>query len=285
VALGAAFVLTSAANTAVDDWLYGTWTCSPYNYLRMNIIEGRAASFGTAPWWFYFREVLMYLVPPYSLLILPILIWGAWRCRRHPLVWAVVPFFIGHTVAAHKETRFLIPVSYALVPLVALSLDNLPSTTSRVLARLYHSVAGRWATRFFVGLNLITVVVMAAKPADERERVFRYLYDEAKKHPITVYTVTTSPYVQITDPLRFYRPETLTVKALGTIDELRAAAAAEPGSVFFFQRSFTPPSWQASSGLRLTPVVRTLPDFVNRVNINDWVSRMNAWTVFEVEAR
>ena len=40
----------------------------------------------------------------------------------------------------------------------------------------------------------------------------------------------------------------------------------------------------AASGLEVTPVARTLPQWVTRVNVNNWVSRMRVWTVFSVRA-
>ncbi|NJK90331.1 MAG: hypothetical protein HC923_13735 [Myxococcales bacterium] len=39
-----------------DRWGYGEWTFPPLEYFRVNLIEGKAASFGTDPWWFYLAD-------------------------------------------------------------------------------------------------------------------------------------------------------------------------------------------------------------------------------------
>ena len=55
---------------------------------------------------FYFAQMLAILVPPFSLVLVRLLGAGMWLCWRNVLVWAVLPFVIGHTVLGHKEVRF-----------------------------------------------------------------------------------------------------------------------------------------------------------------------------------
>ena len=284
VALTAGFVVACAAGTAADHWLYDAWVFTPFEYARANLIEGKAAAFGVKPWWFYGGQILLYLVPPFSLVLFGLLGAAAWFCRRHVLVWAALPFLVGHTLIGHKEARFLIPITYALVPLLVLAADNLPSRVAATAARWARSRTGRAGVRAFVVLNLAVLAVMTFKPSSETEAVYRWLWQASEKEPITVYTVTGSPYNIISLDLYFYRAPNVTVKRLQTIDDLREAATREPGRVFFFQRSFTTPGWLAASGLDVTPVVRTLPAWVTRVNVNDWVARMNVWTVFSIRA-
>jgi phosphatidylinositol glycan class B len=283
-AIAAGFVLACAAGTLADRWLYDAWVFTPYEYARANLIEGKAAAFGVKPWWFYGGQILLYLVPPFSLVLLGLLGAGIWVCRRHVLVWAALPFLVGHTLIGHKEARFLIPITYALVPLLVLAADNLPSRVAGTAARWARSRTGRYGVRAFVALNLVVLTVMTFKPSSETETVYRWLWQASEKQPITVYTVTGSPYNIISLDMYFYRAPNVTVKRLETIDDLREATTREPGRVFFFQRSFNAPGWLVASGLTLTPAVRTLPSWVTRVDVNDWVTRMNVWTVFAVRA-
>jgi phosphatidylinositol glycan class B len=280
----AGFVVACVAGAFADRWLYGGWVLTPYEYARANLIEGKAAAFGVKPWWFYGGQILLYLVPPFSLVFVGLLVAGAWYCRRHILVWATLPFLVGHSLIGHKEARFLIPITYAVVPLMVLAADNLPARAATTFAGWARSRAGRYGARVFVVLNLAVLAVMTLKPSSETEIVYRWLWQASEKQPITVYTVTGSPYNIISLDTYFYRAPNVTVKRLETIEDLRAAAAAAPGRVFFFPRSYTPPGWLASSGLDVTPAIRTLPSWVTRVNVNDWVARMNVWTVFAIHA-
>jgi hypothetical protein len=82
--------------------------------------------------------------------------------------------------------------------------------------------------------------------------------------------------------LNFYRPANVTVKRVGDVEELRATIANGGGRVFLFQSSLRPPLWMAQNRIGCTPVVRTLPSWVSRVNVNNWTSRICVWTVFSL---
>jgi hypothetical protein len=139
--------------------------------------------------------------------------------------------------------------------------------------------------RAFVAVNLVALAVMTVKPSHETEVLFRWLWDASVNQPITVYTATDSPYKFLSLEICFYRHPNTAVRNFETIEGLRQAAAAAPGRVFFFHRSFSPPDWLAASGLDVVPVARTLPEWTTDVNVNNWVSRMRVWTVFAIRTR
>ncbi len=279
------FLMACAVCAVADRWLYDAWVFTPYEYVRANLIEGKAASFGLEPWWYYGGQMLLFFIPPFSIALIGLLGAAVWYDRRHVLVWATVPFLVGHSLIGHKEVRFLVPITYAVVPLLVLAADRFASGASVTVARWAHSRAGRFSARAFVVVNLVALAVATVKPSHETEILFRWLWDASEKQPITVYTSTESPYRFLSLEICFYRHPNTTVRNFETIDGLRQAAAAAPGRVFFFHRSFAPPEWLAASGLEVTPVARTLPSWVTRVNVNNWVSRMRVWTVFAVRTR
>lgn len=281
-ALAGSFLLACAFNTALDRWLYGAWVWTPFNYFYANLVEGKAATFGTEPWWFYLAQMLAVLVPPFSVLLVALLGASVWLCRRNALVWAVVPFLIGHNLLGHKETRFLIPMTYAIVPLLVLAADRLPGPLCARLARWPGPGAAAVAGRVFVALNLLALSVMTFKPSSETSAVYRGLYEESRKGPMVLYTASLLPYAMAGNAVDFYRPENLTVKNLRDISEVRASMDASPGRVFFFQQSLRPPAWMAANGIACAPVARTLPLWTTRVNLNNWMARMYLWSVFSV---
>ena len=283
-ALASSFLMACAACTLADRWLYDAWVFTPYEYLRANLIEGKAASFGLEPWWYYLGQMLLFLIPPFSLVLVGLLGAAAWYERRHVLIWTTVPFLVGHSLIGHKEVRFLVPITYAVVPLLVLAADRFASGAPDRLARWTRSRGGRFAVRTFVAFNLAALAVVTVKPSHETEILFRWLWDASAERPITVYTATESPYRFLSLEICFYRHPGTTVRNFETIEGLRQAAAAAPGRVFFFHRSFSPPDWLAASGLEVVPVARTLPQWVTRVNVNNWVSRMRVWTVFSIRA-
>jgi phosphatidylinositol glycan class B len=283
-AMALSFLVAGAAGVLADRWLYDAWVFTPYEYVRANLIEDKAAGFGVEPWWFYGGQMLLFLLPPFSVMLVGLLGAAAWYHRRHVLVWTTLPFLVGHSLIAHKEDRFLVPITYAVVPLLVLVADRFASGASATLERWTRSRAARNAARAFVVVNLVALAVVTVKPSHETEVLFRWLWDASQKQPITVYTATDSPYRFLSLEICFYRSPNTTVRNFDTIEDLRQAAAAAPGRVFFFHRSFSPPDWLAASGLEVTPVARTLPAWVTRVNVNNWVSRMRVWTVFSIRS-
>jgi phosphatidylinositol glycan class B len=280
--LAASFALAGALNIALDHWLYGAWVNTPYNYFHANLVEGKAAMFGTQPWWFYFAQMLALLVPPFSLVLVALLAAGVWLCRRNVLVWAVVPFLAGHTVLGHKEIRFLIPITYAIVPLLILAADKMPASLRAWASGWRRRRVAALAVWIFVALNTLALLVMTFKPSSETAIVYEWLYAQSRDAPIVLYTGSRLPYSMGSYEVNFYRPGNIRVRNVGNVEELRAAIANGHGRVFLFQPSFRPPLWAAQNRIGCTPVVRTLPSWVSRINVNNWTSRMYVWTVFSL---
>jgi hypothetical protein len=91
---------------------YGTWAFPAWGYLRINLMEGRAASFNPHPFWMYFAWIFQ-LIPTTTL---PLLAAAIYLAVKRPLHWLALPtlvYFALHCVLTNKEYRFLFP----LVPL------------------------------------------------------------------------------------------------------------------------------------------------------------------------
>ena len=122
---------------------YGQWVLTPWRYFNYNLIRGEMNRFGQAPWWDFFRMSMTEAWPfiGFALLITSIVAWL--RHPRHPLTWAGVPFYLLHSVIAHKELRFLFPLAMhgpiLSHPLKALILSTLSSTQRPILSTLSSS--------------------------------------------------------------------------------------------------------------------------------------------------
>lgn len=108
LALGGAAML--GVGVLVDYWLYGTWTCSPVNYLRENILNSHIDKFGIKPWYFYLSDTVSKGSVVYGLAILAATCWFFVRNPKHVITWTMVPFLLAHQLVGHKELRFLFPV-------------------------------------------------------------------------------------------------------------------------------------------------------------------------------
>ncbi len=111
---GSAVVL---AGTLIDYWFYGEFVIVPWNYLNINLLEGKATEFGTSPWYYYFYYVFRFAFFPFGSIIILSFLFFVLKKPRNIIVWAVVPFVFVHMLIGHKELRFLFPL-INLVPLM-----------------------------------------------------------------------------------------------------------------------------------------------------------------------
>lgn len=109
--LGAALSLLAAG--ALDWVTWGAPFHSYWTYLRVNILEGKAASFGTVPWYYYF----VWMIQTWSWglpLVASLVLLGA---RKQPLLLLVAAVVVlSHSPIGHKEYRFIYPaLTFAMV--------------------------------------------------------------------------------------------------------------------------------------------------------------------------
>lgn len=255
-----------------DIWLYGETTFAPYNYFISNIVDNKAAYWGTSPWWFYFSQTVLTAVPPVSVLLLLFLGVGIWKKRSHVLVWAFVPFLLAHILVGHKEMRFMYPM---LLPVLLISVWGMQEIRERLSNR---SVVWRWSYRFFVLALVVNCLLLPARSllaAQESVACFHFLYRYAAEKPVTVYSHKKLLYEAVGLNMNFYRTPNIR-----NIMYLNVQAKKIPEGALLL-----------SQDLKLkNPPVRAeteriyayFPDWILNVNLNDWQSRTRMWSVHEV---
>ena len=106
----------------VDKLTWGDWFHSALRYLQFNLVEGKAAKWGVAPWEWYAR-VLWRSMPLVTVLLGAGAVLSA---RRAPGVVATALVFLAvHTITPHKELRFLLPVMPVVCALTAVGMTAL----------------------------------------------------------------------------------------------------------------------------------------------------------------
>lgn len=88
-----------------DRWFYGRWVCTPWNFVRLNLVADIGSHYGSHPWHWYFSQglpaVLALQLVPFFLGI------RIGRCRL--LVAIVFWHMLVLSFVSHKEFRFLLP--------------------------------------------------------------------------------------------------------------------------------------------------------------------------------
>ena len=198
-----AFLTAAALGVVADRWGYGEWTATPWNYLRVNLFEGRSLQWGRQPAAFYLTSLLE-VHPPLSALLLGAVLLFVAAAPKDPITWTLVPFVLGHAVQAHKELRFLFPLAPLAAAVPALLLFD-PALRLRGAAdwvrRHRRLVAG------VVALDLAFLAALLLVPIRHDLGVQTSLREWLEAEPATeVVLVRTEPFVDNGVALAFLRP-------------------------------------------------------------------------------
>ncbi len=254
-AMAIAFLGVCAVNALGDHWLYGVWTFTPLNYLRVNLVEGRSAAYGVSPWWLIGVYASVALIPPFSLALIVLLAAGSWYARREAIVWTVIPFLAVHTIVAHKEPRFVLPLVYFVGSWLAIGAAALPAAIAVTLARWRRPIVATAAA--FCLVNAAALCVAIVLPANDRIALDRWLRDQHARGVRTVYALAPRKTVVPANVTNSFYDSGIALTPVTAIDEL---SSRRP--VFVYYASTAMPAALARMGC--TPVFETFPRWLSR---------------------
>jgi phosphatidylinositol glycan class B len=90
----------------VDRYFYGFWTIPVLGNFHFNVLEGMGSLYGTHPWYWY----LLAGLPVISGLLLPVIVWGFVKHYNQPMWLIIATYLLLHSISAHKEFRFILPI-------------------------------------------------------------------------------------------------------------------------------------------------------------------------------
>lgn len=224
----AGFLSATLLGVFSDRLGYGEWILPPVRYFAVNLLEGKAAEFGTRPTEAYVGLLWHDLGKPFGALVLLVFVGLLLRRPKDLLVWSALPFILLHAIIAHKETRFLSPC-YFLVPVAA--------------AILYEELAQRWPGRGWRA----SAVVLAALNGFYLLTAHGFflsgggLREALGAEPIgPVYYVGDHPFGGEQPRMDLYWPKTQTVEPL-PVEAIEARLALEPQLYFAYHGRHVPP--------------------------------------------
>ena len=255
----------------IDRWFYGEWTLTTWNYFYQAIVQNKIVEFGSDPWWYYFEIVFLKVIPPFSIIIIASFIVVFIFKRNDILTWTIIPYLLLHFIIAHKETRFLFSI-IGFVPIIIIksveiiqerwNLAFLENRYVKIIAKLF------WIT------NIVALVVITFKPADNQISLYQKLYNDYKT-PATLYYTTDNPYHRILD-VNFYKRSNLELKKINATNDLNFDSSRKQLFVTIDKNAVN----EIKTRKRL--IYSTLPDWIMRFDFNHWVERTKCWYVYEL---
>ena len=187
----------------IDSWFYGEWTLALFNNFQANIIEGKAAEYGSTPWYFYLFLVFRYTFFPIGTFILLSLITTVITRPKSLYVWVIIPFLVGHSLIDHKELRFLFPLVNLLPILIIWLMQTVLRSVGNATGRI---VVGSFFGFIFI-INIVALPIASMKPAGAgRVAITEQIHDlNTKKRAVVLHTSGNNPYSPWGLTTNFYR--------------------------------------------------------------------------------
>jgi len=273
VLMAMAFFAMFGLGVVIDKWFYGDWVLTTWNYLKWNILADRVSTFGTAPWYYYMTQTILDAIPPFSVVYVVSFLWFIFKRPKSAITWTIVPFMLVHFLIGHKETRFMFPMLGFLPVVIAFLVDDLMSRFGKDF--FVKNKWAYWGKRLFWVANVVMVVIVMFRPANDRIWRHRAFYN-AIKGPATIFFDDTSPFGEGLS-YKFYMKPDLEILPYDVVDTI----LPDPNRQVFLAttnremiKKYAPLSRR---------IYRSNPEWIKRFDFNGWVSRTSFLYVLELK--
>lgn len=284
VGFGIAFVIGSLC----EYWLYGHWNVSGWNYVYQNIVENKAAKYGVEPWYWYFEQIVVQGLAPYSVIMLLSIPFMLRYQSKHILTWMMFFFLIGHIVVAHKEFRFLYPLAFFFPYWAVTTVQVLGDLLKKYHDKAWYLKGKNIAWKSFAIANTIALLLMITKPANDILALNEVLLKNLKKETIIIYSYEFNPYANgDTLGATFYANPLIKSFCIDTFMKDTSVLVGKNVWLFSehayakdeFMFQYAGPFFDSSR----TKVLWTrLPTWTYHFNFNQWLERSNAYTIYQL---
>jgi GPI mannosyltransferase 3 len=116
-------------STVLDTLYFNRPTFPAWNFIRFNFLEELSIFYGSMSWHYYLSEGLPMLLTTY----LPFSLYGLASSVISIYTFLIAGVILSFSVIAHKEARFISPLSPLLLVFAAYSISRLPKRIKRVV--------------------------------------------------------------------------------------------------------------------------------------------------------
>lgn len=282
------FLLVFGMGMLCDRWLYGHWAVSSIGYVYQNIIANKAAQFGVFPWYWYFQQIVILGLAPYSIfMLLSIPLMLVYR-PKNIITWCMVLFLLAHIVVGHKEFRFLFPLAFFYPFLAINSLELVHEKLKKFHQLKGYILAKNIFAKSFWLANGIALILMITKPANDLVALNQVFYDLVKKETLLIYSHEFDHTMNGGSMgVHFYAHPLITsynidkfikdTNALKNKEVWIFSEKARPQDEFIFNSAG---SFFDSS--KTSILWSRYPQWIYKFNFNGWIERSNVYTLYRL---
>jgi GPI mannosyltransferase 3 len=260
----------------IDYWFYEDFQLTPVNYFVSNIIENKAAQWGTHGWWYYFWLFFQLAIPPLSIFLLIFFFIGLYKKPTDVFTWCIIPFLIAHFWVGHKEMRFMFPMALCFMYLTAIGVDLIIHSTK-------YARAIRIMFTLSVIINLPLLTFRMFMPAREAIGYLNFINDYSTKNKVDIFCFEKDAYKLGGDlSVNFYRSPIVSCREVKDNTELTGYLMKEkPSQALILETTInTENTWD---GYKAESAYCFYPLWIRHFNIGNWQSRTQMWNIKRIE--
>lgn len=258
------FLTVTLLAMGVDHWGYGQWSLTWWNYFDVCLLHHSAASFGTSPWWDYFRMMVVQSPPVLGVIVILICLVTWVKRPGHLVSWVSLPIVLAHMVLGHKELRYLFPVA-PLVPIFPWLV--LQGGVTKIEELIFKVV---------FALNVPFLLYGAMTAEKNSFRFLNYVADHFPDH-FELYSLEPDPFEDV-QTLYFLRPKDYHFYRITDAMQLFQVLPKpkEGGVHFYFASSYPVEAMNGPLGL-CKPEFQTFGPIYRHFDFNHWLERAAGW--------
>jgi phosphatidylinositol glycan class B len=258
----------------IDRWFYGNWVFTPYNYYVANVVQHVASNWGVEPWWYYFGLFFIMAVPPLGFAMLFFFSTGLYAKPTSIFLFVFIPFLIGHLLIGHKEMRFLYPMWFAFVYLVAIGLDYF-------LCRFSVNKFFKYSFACLLVLNFTMLLYRTFTPAQEAIPCYKFAHDYFKDKNTSLLCIHEPLYNLAELNTNFYKPANMNEVVFANENALDTflLKTNQEDSVIVFTKTASL-NHLLSNYYTSKRIYCLLPEWILKFNFNNWEERANIWSIY-----
>ncbi len=258
---------------AIDTWFYGKFVVTTWEYFNKQIVEDIASEFGTEPWYFYLKEMITAPFWVFGVIIAVSFTFVLIKSPRNILIWCIIPFVLIHSLVAHKEVRFLLPL-VNLIPLLIvlgfqkMKFDLIFSVNSKALKFLTFA----FITIVFV-LNFVALTAFSLKPAGNgKMEISHFLATKYPEKPVRlIHCSWSSPYNPFESvPTKFYQRNNVEEIRILSLCQLNDSLLSNSKDNLLILRQIELKNKRCIEVLKnfeLKEIARSIPDWIVVLNL------------------
>jgi GPI mannosyltransferase 3 len=269
-------LLAVGLNLWVDHWFYGEWIVSPYRYYEANIIKDAASTYGTTPWYDYFVLFATQGIPPISIILLLLFFVALVKRPKQLMIFVFLPFLLGHIIVPHKEFRFLYPM---VLPFLFICFSGLDAIWGKISDK-------KWLKPLFNVLVFCNILLMGYRciwPAQPSHLYYKFLNNYADGKPLHLITLGRGIYDEGHNEIYLYRPKFFIEDTMPDVAFRPYMQAQNADSLLVLSYQASLPYEDARYDAERVYVY--LPDWIMEIQLNDWQSRSDIWTIWKLRKK